>query len=262
MMKSIVKFFLRNVPRRHLHRISHFVFFIISPFYAGNRFEDPITGRTYRKLLPYGRTNPRENALAPHSMSLERHRMTWLYLKERTNFFSANLKVLHVAPEHCFLTRFKKLDNLDYISADLNSPWADIHMDVHDIPFEDETFDVVIANHLLEHVENDKKVLSEFFRVLKPGGWGILLVPMIVDMEKTYEDPTITSPEEREKHFKQNDHYRIYGRDYPERLRSVGFEAIEEDFVSTYPEELRERYCLPKEDLMYQVTRPAVAVHT
>ena len=86
----------------------------------GDKFEDPINGKSYRKLLPYGRLNPRENALAPDSMSLERHRLIWLYLKEKTNFFTDDIKFLHIAPEYCFISLFKKQKNLDYTTADLN----------------------------------------------------------------------------------------------------------------------------------------------
>ncbi|MGB1032561.1 MAG: SAM-dependent methyltransferase, partial [Flavobacteriales bacterium] len=136
-MNKIIAFVTRFIPRHILQRVAHFFLRILSLFYRGNKFEDPITGITYRKLLPYGRLAPRENALSPDSMALERHRLIWLYLKEETNFFNDQIRFLHMAPEYCFLRLFKKQKNLDYVTGDLVSPWADHHFDVHQIPFED-----------------------------------------------------------------------------------------------------------------------------
>ena len=177
-MKFIISLATRLIPRHYLQHVSHFFLQIFSLFMRGNKFEDPINGKTYRKLLPYGRLQSRENALAPDSMSLERHRLMWLFMQEKTNFFTANLKFLHIAPEYCFIKIFKGMKNLDYTTGDLISPWADVKMDVHAIPFEENTFDVVICNHVLEHVEDSHKVMTEFYRVMKPGGWGIFQVPI------------------------------------------------------------------------------------
>lgn len=255
-MKKLASFILKTIPRHQLHSVAPVFLKIISLFYRGKRFEDPITGITYRKLLPYGRVKSRKNALAPDSISLERHRLFWLYLKQKTKFFEENLKVLHVAPEYCFLDRFGKMKNLDYTTGDLNSPWADVKFDAHNIPFEDNSFDVIFANHLLEHVENDIKVMQEFYRLIKPGGWGIFMVPMDVSRKETYEDPTITDPKEREKHFWQDDHVRLYGLDYPDRLASVGFEVVRENFIETLGDELATRYCLPKKEPIYLCKKP------
>ncbi|NNC85988.1 MAG: methyltransferase domain-containing protein, partial [Bacteroidia bacterium] len=250
---------LKTIPRHHLHKISHIVLRLISPFYRGNNFEDPITGIKYRKMLSYGRNNPRPNALAPDSLSLERHRILWLYLKEKTNFFTDQIKFLHLAPEYCFLKLFRKQKNLDYTCADLNSPWADVHMDVHDIPFDENTFDVIMGNHLLEHVEDDRKVMREFYRVMKPGGWGIFMVPMDYNRKETYEDPSITDPKEREKHFWQSDHVRLYGLDYSDRLGKAGFEVTVDDFVKKLSPELVKRYGLPPNEIIYFCKKPASA---
>ena len=224
---------------------------ILSIFYRGKKYEDPITGITYRKLLPYGRLEPRENALSPDSMSLERHRLIWLYLQKETNFFSDSLKFLHLAPEYCFLRLFKKQTNLDYITGDLVSPWADHHFDVHSIPFEDNSFDVIMANHLLEHVEDDAQVMREFYRVMKPGGWGIFQVPIDYSNPNTYEDPSITDPREREKHFWQSDHVRLFGLDYKDRLEAAGFKVDAIPYPKQIGKELSERYCLMEEELLY-----------
>ncbi|MGB0422926.1 MAG: class I SAM-dependent methyltransferase [Flavobacteriales bacterium] len=250
-MNKIIAFVTRFIPRHILQRVAHFFLRILSLFYRGNKFEDPITGITYRKLLPYGRLAPRENALSPDSMALERHRLIWLYLKEETNFFNDQIRFLHMAPEYCFLRLFKKQKNLDYVTGDLVSPWADHHFDVHQIPFEDNSFDVLMANHLLEHVEDDAKVMKEFFRVMKPGGWGIFQVPIDYNNPVTFDDPTITDPREREKHYWQSDHVRLYGLDYGKKLADAGFEVEELAYPQLLGEELCKRYCLMDDEVIY-----------
>src|SRR6185437_11193906 len=173
-MKRIISLVIRKIPKKYLQLISPIALKIISVFYIGNKVECPVCNSKYKKFLPYGRIKPRENALCPSCLALERHRLMWLYLKEKTNFFTANLKVLHIAPEHCFINRFEHMKNLDYITADIESPLAKVKMDVHKIPFNDNTFDVVFCNHVMEHVEDDIKAMSEMRRVLKPGGWSII----------------------------------------------------------------------------------------
>jgi ubiquinone/menaquinone biosynthesis C-methylase UbiE len=230
-MKRIASFLLNKIPRPMLINLSIFLRPLIYQFFKGNNFTDPIDGKSYRKFLPYGYGKQRENALSPGTLSLERHRQMWLYLQNETDFFTKNYKVLHIAPEQEFLRKFKKMKNLDYTSADLFSPIVDVKADILDLPFEDESFDVIFCNHVLEHIEDDRKAMSELYRVMKKGGWGILQVPMKNSLEKTYEDFTITDPKERQKNFGQYDHVRWYGMDYFDRLKSVGFDA-EANFYS------------------------------
>lgn len=251
MVKRIISLASRFIPRHYQQIVAAFILRNIAIFYRGNAFEDPISGRRYRKLLPYGRLQSRANALAPHTLSLERHRLIWLYLKNRTDFFTNPKRVLHIAPEYCFIKPFKKLANLNYLTADLISPWADIKMDVRNIPFHDSSFDVVICNHVLEHVDDDRKAMSELLRVMKPGGFGIFQVPLDYSIDVTLEDKSINTPELREKHYKQRDHLRLYGKDYAKRLRDVGFDVTEDDYVSSLPAELVQRYALPKNEILY-----------
>ena len=222
---GLIKTVLNILPRPVLIQLSIWARPLIYQFFRGNKFTDPIDGKSYRKFLPYGYGKQRPNALSPGTLSLERHRQMWLYLQQETDFFTANLKVLHIAPEQEFLRKFRKRKNLEYISADLFSPIVDVKADILDLPFEDESFDVIFCNHVLEHIVDDRKAMGELYRVMKKGGWGIFQVPMKNSLEETYEDFSITDPKERQKHFGQYDHVRWYGMDYFNRLRSAGFQT-------------------------------------
>ncbi|MFA8436975.1 MAG: methyltransferase domain-containing protein [Marinifilaceae bacterium] len=253
MIKRIIRILLKYIPRPLLIRISLMVNRVVAVFLLGNKVECPVCGGHFRKFLPYGYTKVtgRDNALCPRCLSLERHRLLWLFLKEKTSFFDASLKVLHIAPEQCFYKRFRALPNLDYTTADLESPLADVHFDVQAIPFSDHSYDVVICNHVLEHVDDDRKAMRELHRILKPGGFAILQVPQDTNLETTYEDPSITDPAEREKHFLQKDHLRLYGLDYADRLAECGFEVVQDGYVKELNAELVEKYRLPKNELIY-----------
>ena len=180
----------------------------------------------------------------------------WLYLKEKTNFFTGQLKLLHIAPELCFIDVFEQMDNLDYITGDLESPLAKVKMDVLDIPFEEATFDVVFCNHVMEHVASDIKAMQEIYRVLKTGGWAIMQSPVYPYLEKTLEDPEITDPAERERIYGQNDHLRKFGVDYGDRLRKAGFEVKEDNYLNELSEDVRKRYALPAEEIIYFCKKP------
>lgn len=164
--------------------------------------------------------------------------------------------MLHIAPEICYIDRFEALKNLDYITADIESPLAKLKMDIHDIPLDDESVDVIFCNHVLEHVDDDKQALSEIKRVLRPGGWAILQVPFFYPLPKiTYEDKSITEPSEREKAFGQDDHVRMYGEDYGDRLASVGLKVHEEEYVMNIAPERVETHSLPKKEIIYKVEK-------
>ena len=222
---------------------------VLSLLNKGNKVACPICSSQFKKFLPYGR-KARENALCPSCLSLERHRLMWLFLEKKTDFFTGKLKVLHVAPEHCFIDRFDRLTNLEYITADIESPLAKVKMDVHSIPFPDNSFDVIFCNHVLEHVEDDILVCSEFNRVLKSGGWGILQSP-IYNLEDTIEDKSISDPAEREKLFGQRDHVRKYGNDYAKRLRISGLQIEENTFVKELPNENVKRFALAPDEVIF-----------
>ena len=251
-MTSLFKIALNQIPRPFLIKASYWVRPLISFWYKGNNFTDPIDGKSFRKFLPYGYGIQRENALSPSTLSLERHRLLWLYLKEETDFFTSDkkLKVLHIAPEQCFLERFKNQANLDYITCDLESPIADVKADICDLPFDSDSFDIVFCNHVLEHIPDHTKAMQELYRVLKPKGFGVFQIPQDLNREKTFEDNTITDPKKRAEIFGQYDHVRIYGRDYFDKLRSIGFTVNEIDYTKKIAPELVERFALSQGEIL------------
>lgn len=230
--------------------MSYWLMPFLDILYRGKNFTDPVNGRSYRKFLSYGYGKTRKNVLSPGTFSLERHRFMWLYLQRYTNFFEVPLKVLHIAPEQCFLKRFQSQKNLDYTTCDLYSPIADVKADIRQLPFDDNSFDVIFCNHVLEHIPEDILAMKELFRVLKPEGWGIIQVPMRFSLEKTYEDFSIIHPEERKKHFGQYDHVRWYGWDFFERLASVGFECKKIIAKDLLTEKERKLFSIPSNELI------------
>ena len=235
MIKQLIKFSLNHIPRPVLQRIAGWAVPVAGLFYKYRRrggVECPVCGAKYRKFLPYGYVQPRPNALCPKCLSLERHRLLWLYLTRETDLLTAFPRTLHIAPEVCIMRHLKphfKSHPGQYVTADLESPLADLHFDVQQIPLADGSVDVVICNHIMEHVADDRRAMRELHRVLKPGGWGIVLSPVDRDYEQTYEDDSITDPDERTRIFGQYDHRRIYGADYADRLRQAGFQVADID---------------------------------
>ena len=249
-MNSIFKFFLNLIPRQALIRLSILFRPLIAFSLQGKKYVDPIDGMSFRKFLPYGYENIRKNVLSPSTLSLERHRLFWLYLQNETPFFTKNLKVLHFAPEQAFYKRFRKLKNLEYITTDLNSPIADVKADICDLPFKDNEFDFIICNHVLEHIPNDKKAINELYRVLSNNGTAILQVPYKKELQETFEDDSITDEKERRRIFGQYDHVRIYGMDYFKKLENAGFEVTAVDYTASLSYEEVEKYRLPKGELI------------
>jgi SAM-dependent methyltransferase len=250
-----MKTLLNLVPRPWLIQLSIWFRPLIKLYFKGNRFIDPIDGSSYRKFLSYGYKNLRKNALCPGTLSLERHRLLWLYLDRETLFQKNRIKVLHVSPEQDFYRKFKYFSHWDYTTTDLYSPLADVKADLRALPFEDNTYDLVLCNHVLEHVPNDKKAMGEIHRVLKLGGTAILQVPLDENRLETFEDDSITDPEERTQIFGQYDHIRVYGQDYYNRLKEVGFDPTPIDLGSKISEKEFIQFALPKERIPIAVKR-------
>ena len=251
-MKKIFKLILNTIPRPILIRLSFLAKPILALLLKGNRFTDPIDGKSFRIFLPYGYGKQRNNVLSPSTLSLERHRLLWLYLKNETSFFTETEKknVLHFAPEQAFYKLFRNQKNIAYTTTDLLSPLADVKADICNLPFEDNAYDYIFCNHVLEHIPDDTKAMNELFRVLKPNGMAILQIPQDLKRASTFSDDTITNQKERAAIFGQYDHVRIYGRDYFDKLRSIGFKVVEEDYTAKIAPELVEKYCLAKGEII------------
>ena len=244
-----MKWLLNLFPRPWLIRLSIWFRPFIKLYYSGSRFTDPIDGSSYRKFLPYGYQKIRENALCPGTLSLERHRLLWLYLDRETSFLNDSLKVLHVAPEQVFYQKFKSFSHWKYTTTDLHSPLADVKADICALPFEDNSYDLILCNHVLEHIPNDRKAMSELYRVLKKGGTLIAQVPLDEKRTTTFEDDSITDRKERTKVFGQYDHVRVYGKDYLEFLNQTGFSSKFIDYTEKLPKEEIKRYGLQYESI-------------
>ena len=254
-MKHLIKLILNLVPRPVLQRVAEWIVPVVGLLYLGKGKQCPLCGCQRRKFLPYGYVTSRENALCPNCLSLERHRLLWLWLVRESDIGRGAMalpKMLHIAPEVALMRKFKKMyaSTPDrYVTADLESPLADMHFDVQQIPLEAESFDAIICNHIMEHVEDDGKALRELYRILRRGGWGVILSPVDLEREKTFEDDTITDPAERTRIFGQYDHRRIYGRDYAARLREAGFEVYDIDYKNELSKAEQELYALPADHL-------------
>ena len=191
----------------------------------------------------------RPESKCPLCGSLERHRLIWLYLNRQTDLFDGHKKkMLHVAPELQLVRLFQKRDYIDYLSADLYAH-AMVKMDITEIQYPGNTFDVIYCSHVLEHVQDDRKAMDEFYRILKPGGWAILQVPITADA--TLEDPTVISPKERERLFGQDDHVRRYGPDYKARLMEAGFSVTVDGFARGLNDRVSSRFGLMRNEDVY-----------
>jgi SAM-dependent methyltransferase len=241
---------INTIPRPYLIWWSKFLAPLVDILFRGNKFTDPINGKSYRKFLPYGYVKQRDNALSPGTLSLERHRLLWLYLNNETNFFSKTLKVLHIAPEQCFYNLFKNLKNINYTTFDLNSPLADIKGDICNLPFKENSFDFILCNHVLEHINDDRKAIKELYRVLNKNGTAILQVPINQKSSKTFEDSSIVDKKERIEKFGQYDHIRLYGLDYFKKLESFGFKVDPLKYSKEFTKSEIIKYGLIKDEII------------
>jgi len=235
--KKIIPFWLGKKLRGAYQKILGF-------YYKGDKYYCPYCEHSFTKMLPDGfkldvieekqiiGSGYRENCTCPRCFSKDRDRLIYLYLKNKTDIFIAPHKVLHIAPEAWLKELFLRNPDIDYTSGVKKVTKMGYYydrmireLDITNLEMRDNLYDVVICNHVLEHIIDDEQAISEIYRVLKPGGWAILQVPISATLEKTYEDKTIISKRGREKHFGQFDHVRIYGQDYPKRLEKTGFKV-------------------------------------
>ena len=267
-VKELIKTVVPEKFHPYLVRFAGKSRYFTSFLYSGAKFECPFCGGHFRKFLPCGLNlsllkeknvvggGYRLNSICPRCSSSDRERLIYLYLKNKTELFYKDIKVLHVAPERNLQRVLMAHPNIDYLCADLDSAFTMVKMDITNIKYENNFFDVIICNHVLEHIINDRIAMSELYRVLKPGGWAILQVPLSLSLNKTYEDPKVTTPEEREKVFGQKDHVRIYAKDYKDRLEKIGFIVDINSYVNELDEFTIHKYQLLKEENIYICSKP------
>ena len=225
--------------------------------YRGDRVECPCCGGRFKRFMPG--LSHRDTRVCPRCGAQERHRALWLYMRERTDLFQRDqLSILHWAPEYALQRSLGALPNAAYVSADLEGDEAMQHMDMTDVPFKDGAFDLIVCVHVLEHVPDDRQAMREMVRVLKPGGIAMLLVPIVLE-QPTLEDPAIVTPAQRKEAYWQEDHVRLYGGDFPQRLEEEGFSVTVDRWVRTLDRATLDRHGLfPLEDI-YVCAKPADA---
>jgi SAM-dependent methyltransferase len=224
--------------------------------FAGRRYVCPCCGWHVRGFTWGGasfRTRPL--GYCPRCNAKARHRRIWLFLERRTNLFADRIRLLEISPKYSFARRFVRMANLEFVGADLDGrPHVAVRTDLTALAMDSETFDAVICVHVLEEIVDDRRGMREIHRVLRPGGWALISVPTRLD-RPTYEDPSITSPIDRQREFGEKAHVRVYGGDIVDRLREAGF-AVDVDLARDVPPEDRERFGLRDDENIFWCTKP------
>lgn len=223
----------------------------------GDRVFCPCCKKSFKIFATFGNER-RKNSRCPNCESLERHRLLWMYFENKTNLYKDNLRVLHVAPETVFFHLFKKQKNIDYYPCDIYNklyPNGTIYFDLlnHNLP--DNSFDTIICNHVFQYIDDDKKAMQNIYKLMKPGGWAILQVPINTKSKSTYENNLITDPLEREKEFGLKEHVRYYSFDYADKLRDIGFNVCVDDYSAEFTIEENYRYGFWQGDSVYYCTK-------
>lgn len=267
-MSAIRKLVKGLVPERY--RMLRFTLYEKARYYPemvfslGHRLECPFCGWHFRRFRPAGfhyrvivekqviGGHWHRDNVCPRCMSNARERLAYLYLQERTSVFQQPSLLLHVAPEPQLAAVLKRAPNIRYVSADLFEAGVMSRFDVQQMPFRDETFDVVVCNHVMEHVGDDAVAMREVRRILKPGGWAMLQVPIALALDRTIEDPEARTDQERIDRFGQEDHVRLYSRpDYIGRLRAAGFAVTADDYAQSLGSEKVARFGLVQEEEVF-----------
>lgn len=224
--------------------------------FVGTKYTCPCCGWRVRAFTKGGVTlKERHLSYCPRCNSKARHRRIWLFLKDKTNLFSDRLRLLHVSPKYSLSRRFIRMPNLDYVGVDLNErPNISVKMDLTATPIRSEAFDAVICVHVLEEILDDRKAMRELYRVMKSGGWALISVPTRIE-QLTYEDPTIVTPDERQRAFGEVAHVRIYGHDLVDRLKECGFQ-VQVDLAKDVPQHIREKYGLRDDENIFYCLKP------
>jgi SAM-dependent methyltransferase len=238
----------------------------------GKGVECPFCAWHFRSFIPAGfdypvlsknrviGAGPRANDICPRCNSNARERLIYLYIRERTTVLSDRLTLLHVAPEPQLQKILARIPSLRYVTSDLEAPNTMLRADLMELPLPDSVFDALICSHVLEHVADDRKGMRELLRVLKPGGWAILQVPIALALERTYENPAITDEQGRIREFGQRDHVRLHGLDYFDRLKAAGFSVWTFKTASEFGQPYCSRYGLESSEDLYICSRPTTEI--
>ncbi len=262
MKKAITKI----VPGSVLRLIKKIYLTTRGLYYKGSEYECPICDHHFRKMLPGGfdlkvikekkiiGSGLRDNNICPFCQSTDRDRLVYLYLNNETDIFQQKVKILHISPEPSLYNKIRKYSNIKYVTGTKYEEGIYYHgninsIDLLELPYGDGEFDMVICNHVLEHIIDDTKAISEIYRVTSIGGSAILQVPISNLLEATYEDSSITDEKLREDHFGQFDHVRIYGKDYKARLENVGFSV--QLYFPTDKNHNKNEFALNKNEKLY-----------
>ncbi len=234
--------------------------------YKGDNVHCPCCQKGYKKFLPFPEAQKRAqntklshmigmgltgHVYCPGCYSTERHRLLRLFHDQKFPVNKQQIHMLHFAPEETFASYYKSFPNIKYVTTDLFDPNVDVKADITDLPFEDNSFDAVICSHVLEHIPDDHKAMTEIYRILRSDCWAIFCVPMDPSLAITYEDASIVTQEEREKMFGQSDHVRIYGIDFQQRLSNAGFNVKIITFVDEFSDKEIQKYGLERNDRIY-----------
>lgn len=252
MIKSLYKTLISEKQRIYL-RLS--IQKAISPIFYGKKYACNCCGKSFRKFYSKGNI-PRENVRCPRCNSLERSRLLLFYLKKETNLFNKKLKVLHVAPEICLYNLFKKL-NIEYIDGDIDPAYASHVIDITQIPYPDNYFDLVICSHVLGHIPHERKAIQELYRVLSKNGQALIMTLINKELEKTYENHSIKTPNERLKHYGEVDLCRLHGTNFAEILAEPGFTVETIDYRKQFTDKEINKYRLGNGDreLIFKCTK-------
>lgn len=246
--------------KRILHKITHLVHTVFCGkkcCICESRFENYLPTGTNAKVWEdlHGVGAGMRNAICPNCGSTDRERLIHLFLKEKylPQLNKKEIKILHIAPEVQLSSFLRSIPQVDYTAGDkrcegYSYPSHVKDMDIMSMPeVADNTYDIIICNHVLEHVPDDITAMKELFRILKPNGIAILQVPLALKLADTFEDTSITTPEARFEAYGQSDHVRLYGTDYPKRLNKAGFKVELLDIASKYSN----RFGLNKDELLH-----------
>ena len=243
------------ISKKNLLPLIEIFLIIRALFFIGEKFQCSCCGWKLRAFTKGGGSYIiRSKGYCPRCNSKARHRRIWLFLKFQTNLFSDQQTLLHISPKYCLSRQLKKRNNINYIGADIN-PQVNINLnlDLTATPFKINSFDSVICIHVLEHIDNDTVAIQEIYRILKPGGWAVISVPIQLD-QRTYEDPSINTPDGRKKAYGESGHYRIYGYDLLTKFETCGFQ-VQLDKATKVDNHTRETYGLQVDENIFYLKK-------